>query len=450
MASTRALPNHADLQPYNFAVAGHDGTLCDPDGELFIKPCTKQEVEFYESAIKEHRDFASLMPVYIGTLALNDATDMKSLNEQLPAAAEHISEEMKQEALRAAKEAAAEAAAAPKDNIKWQPGKNKKIATNTSVVLENAAYGYKRPNILDAKLGRRLWADDAPLEKQQRFDEISKATTNGSHGFRVAGMRVYRGSEDPAEWDSEGYKVYDKDYGRYTVNSENVVSEMGRFIFNSKAGVDEDLGKVIAGAFVEDLKRVEQILAAEESRMYSSSLLFTFEGDGEALRLAIEQSLPASASSESSTTHQQRQQQQRPDEEQDNRKVDIGKHLPGLSASRVDSGIVLDDDGELISGPGDVNEKLSVIGHGGEILIPSTIAEHVKVLEFGTDGPFATPIEMEMDEGYEESEMSTMPRVYSVKLIDFAHAQWVPGQGPDENVLFGVRSLIKIFEELSQ
>ena len=62
-----------------------DGTLSDADGELFIKPCVQQEIDFYEKANAEHPDFAALMPIYIGTISLNDATDVNSLNEQLPA-----------------------------------------------------------------------------------------------------------------------------------------------------------------------------------------------------------------------------------------------------------------------------------------------------------------------------------------------------------------------------
>lgn len=373
-----------------------DGTLSDPDGVLFIKPCVQQEIDFYEKAFSEHPDFASLMPGYIGTLALNDATDVKSLNRQLPAVADYLSQGLKEEAVAMAKAAAAEATAKPvdpQDNIRWRPNKNRKIPTNKSVVLENSTYGFKKPNILDAKLGRRLWADDAPLEKRQRFDEISKATTNGSHGFRIAGMRVYQGSEKPEELNAEGYKVYDKDYGRLHVTQDNVVREMSRFIFNERAGIDEDLGKAIAQAFLEDLKRVEEVLANSETRMYSASLLFTFEGDGEALRAAIEENNALASETQ-----------------QEDGEVDFTQEkLAALDA-------------QVISGP---------------------IEGDLKVVELMGDG---------VADGEEEDddEMSSMPRIYSLKLIDFAHATWVPGQGPDENSLLGVRSLIRIFEELTR
>ncbi|AEO66520.1 b4c92f88-8fb2-453b-96f7-05fd2ed31593 [Thermothielavioides terrestris] len=399
MAGSRAIPNHADLQPFNHAVAGHEGTLSDADGVLFIKPCVQQEIDFYEKAFSEHPDFAALMPAYIGTLALNDATDVNSLNEQLPAVADYMSQELKEEAVLMAKtgatKAAAEAADA-QDGIQWRPNKNRRIATNTSVVLENSTHGFKKPNILDAKLGRRLWADDAPLEKRQRFDEISKSTTNGSHGFRIAGMRVYKGSDNPAELNADGYKVYDKDYGRLQVTKDNVEREIAKFIFNERAGIDEDLGKAIAQAFLEDLRRVEEVLASSETRMYSSSLLFTFEGDGEALRAAIEKN--------------------------------------NAIASEIERGDAQVDEIGL------AQEKVATIDSQ---VISGRIEGDLKVVELM--GDVAADGEEEDDD-----EESNLPRIYSLKLIDFAHAEWVPGQGPDENSLLGVRSLIKIFEELAK
>jgi 1D-myo-inositol-tetrakisphosphate 5-kinase/inositol-polyphosphate multikinase len=375
------------------------------------------------------------MPVFLGTLALNDVTDINSLNEQLPAVADHMSQHMKEEAVRMAKENAAEAAAEeaaeaavvdPLDNIRWRPNKNRKIATNKSVVLENAAYGFKHPNILDAKLGRRLWADDAPLEKKKRFDDISKATTNGSHGFRIAGMRVYKGSDDPAELDEMNFKVYDKDYGRLHVNSQNIVDEMRKFIFNDRAGIDEDLGRCIAFAFLQDLKKVEQVLANEESRMYSASLLFTFEGDGDALREAIQSRATSGSARETSEVAEAFVASSVNGIAEEPILVAVQKEkagdLPGLSSSRVDSAIVLDDDGEILLRPGESKNGMEQVLIDGEI-----------------------DLDMEDD----DSEMSTLPHIFSLKLIDFAHATWVPGQGPDENNLLGVRSLIKIFEQLS-
>ena len=380
------------------------------------------------------------MPVCLGSLALNGASDIKSLDEQIPGAADHISQGMKEEAIKVARAAAAEAKAAAlsPDDVQWKPNKNKKIATNKYVVLENAANGYTHPNILDAKLGQRLWADDAPMQKRQRFDEITRSTTNGSHGFRVAGMRVFQGSDDASELDAAGYKSYEKDYGRFEVTPDNVVDEMRKFIFVPQAGIDEELGKRVAAAFVEDLRTVERILVNEESRMYSASLLFTYEGHGETLRAAMEQTAQPPAS----PTRQ-------------GRSAPKSGAVPDLATSRVDSGIELDDEVEFANPGKDAGEDgAGLTGHGNGVICP--IPEQVQVIQFGTggvDSDSQPEFDESYDEGLEEDDEGLLPsgpKIHSLKLIDFAHAEWTPGRGPDENCLVGVRSLIRIFEQLSQ
>ncbi|KAI1208410.1 inositol polyphosphate multikinase [Annulohypoxylon truncatum] len=393
----RELPRRDDLKDYNYAVAGHAGTMCDADGELFIKPCTQSEVEFYESAHALHPDFAELMPMYIGTLSLNNSTDQATIHAQIPNLVEHadipfsMKEEIQSHLHLDDRTPVIEAPVENpviSDNIKWVPNKTRKIATDRAVVLENASFGFKKPNIMDAKLGVRLWANDAPLEKKARFDKITEETTHKKFGFRVAGMRVYNGSTDESELDKEGFKIYDKDWGRYTVNEANIADSCKKFIFNEAAGIDEELGKTVAGLFAQDLRRVQEVLEKEESRMYSSSLLFVFEGDGTALRAAIEE-LRADAAI--------------PTEKR-------GATRGPVSNLRVDSGI----------------------GMNEEDLIETATLEDFDELEDDSD------------------EESSLPNIYSVKLIDFAHAAWEPGQGPDENVLLGVRSLAKIFEDMSE
>lgn len=372
--------------------------MCDADGELFIKPCTLSEVEFYESAHAEHPDFADLMPMYIGTLSLNNSTDQAAIHAQIPDLVEHadIPPEVKEEIQSHLHlEDRSPVTESPiedpviSDNVKWIPNKTRKIATDRAVVLENASFGFKKPNIMDAKLGVRLWADDAPLEKKARFDKIAEETTHKKFGFRVAGMRVYNGSTDKSELDEEGYRIYDKDWGRQKVNESNITDSIKKFIFNKAAGIDEELGKYVAGLFALDLRKVQKVLESEESRMYSSSLLFVFEGDGEALRTAIEE-VKADATVVAETKR--------------------GSTRSVISTLRVDSGIGMNEE--------DLIETATLDGFD----------------EFGDDS----------------DEESSFPHIYSVKLIDFAHAAWEPGKGPDENVLLGVRSLAKIFEEISE
>lgn len=346
--------------------------MCTADGELFIKPCTQSEIDFYHSANQRFPEFGDLMPLFLGSLLLTDPAEVEIDEAVAGVISEAGDIQIVKDQLAAV--VAEQVAQKPKDEITWIPSKGNKIKTDTAVVLENASFGFTRPNILDVKLGVRLWADDAPQQKKERFEKISAETTHKDLGFRIAGMRVFRGSEDSSELDDEEYKIYDKDYGRTTVKTENIVTEFRKFIFNKTAGVDETLGKAVCVAFLRDLKRVEEVLSKHESRMYSSSLLFTFEGDGKALRTAIEEN---------------------------NAFIDAEARIgqAARTTKRVDSGIALDDDEEVD----------------------------------------------------EDSDIeSSLPMIYALKLIDFAHANWTPGQGPDENTLVGVRSLIRIFEEMAE
>lgn len=415
MPSQKVIPHYSELVEYNYAVAGHDGTLCDTEGELFIKPCTQAEIDFYQSLPLEHSRMQEIVPEFIGSLTLNDATSIDSITDQLPIVAENnIPQDVKGQMIELLAEKSskpAEAtcpvptptskslplslpvpvpAAAPVDNVTWIPNATGKIPTDKAVVLMNAACGFKRPNIVDVKLGRRLWADDAPLEKKRRFDKISSETTHQDLGFRIAGMRLYKGSDNQDELDEEDYRIYGKDYGRKDVNKDNVIEAFRSFLYNRRAGIDDEYARAVADAFRRDLEHVADVLEKEESRMYSSSLLFIFEGDGDALKAAVDdQSRSPSASVKAAR---------------------LGDDCPvaGRTTNRIDSGIGLDDDGEII-------------------------------YQSCTDG-FS-------DEDEDETQP---PEILKLKLIDFAHAKWTPGQGPDENVLLGVRSLIKIFEELSK
>ncbi|WYZ46070.1 hypothetical protein EsH8_IX_000295 [Colletotrichum jinshuiense] len=388
MMGKKEIPARADLVDYNHTVAGHAGTMCDADGELFIKPCTQTEVDFYQSANENHSEFADLMPLFMGTLMLTDPAELSSGEDSV--AGSVASGSAKEDTAPPAPSQPSAPAEQRQDNGKWVQNKSKKIKTDQAVVLENSGSGFVSPNILDVKLGVRLWADDAPAEKKRRFDDITAKTTHKPLGFRIAGMKVWRGSTTKSELDHEDYKIYDKDYGRVHVNTDNIVENFRKFIFNRAAGIDDDLGRAVVQAFLRDLRNVERVLSSEESRMYSASLLFVFEGDGERLRDAISQNNAAVERVEV--------------------EVDTSEK-PGRSTLRVDSGIELIDE-DLSS--------LNAAVHGDD-----------------------------EDDEDDEDDGPALPKIYSLRLIDFAHAQWTPGLGPDENALKGVRSLIKIFEEMA-
>ncbi|KAI0860742.1 SAICAR synthase-like protein [Xylaria cubensis] len=434
-AKPKDVPKHQDLIDYKHAVAGHDGTMCDAGGELFVKPCTQAEVDFYESA-KDHPDFAELMPVFCGSLALLNTTTAASIHQQLPDLIDHaeipkgLKDELKSHLDPSIAPAAAEKASAKEPLVADAPSKesaieNKQsdaartrpIKTDRAIALLNASYGFKKPNIMDTKMGQQLWSKHATQEKRERFDKITESTTHRNFGFRIAGMQVYQGThptyatpdgkQEPSANvtgpNEEGFMMYNKFWGRDDVNDSNLAESLKMFIFNEAAGIDEDLGKFVAGLFATDLRRVEEVLQKEESRMYSSSLLFVFEGDGIALRAAIEEAKAKRAIME-----------------QVEAVTSVNKRSAPRAVSanlRVDSGIGMDD------------EELKFVTE-------SITFDHGVEDESGDDEDF--------------DEMSSFPNIYDLKIIDFAHADWTPGLGPDEAVLLGVRSLADFFEKLSE
>ncbi|KAK9471724.1 uncharacterized protein V1510DRAFT_419440 [Dipodascopsis tothii] len=281
----------SDLVAFQNQAAGHDGVLQSASGHLIIKPSTEAEVEFYESLADDaHADFAALTPTYMGRL------DLK-LDDPVAAA-----------------------------------------KTPVAVVLENATHNFRKPAVLDVKLGKLL-TDPATTsaDKIARLGAVAATTTTGSLGFRIAGMRVWRGTE---------YEYFDKTFGRgFTAET---VADGFRAFFPAALGPARTarLVEMFAGG----LAHVQQVLEASEVRMYSASVLFVYEGD-------------------------------------------VGRF--------------------------DEIEAAAEAGAAAEPDPPS-------------------------DSDDEPGE----PELCTLKLIDFAHSHWVPGEGPDTNVLGGLASLAAIFDRL--
>jgi Inositol polyphosphate kinase len=51
-------------------------------------------------------------------------------------------------------------------------------------------YGFRKPNILDIKLGTVLYDEDAPPDKKERMQNTARRTTSGETGIRLTGFQV--------------------------------------------------------------------------------------------------------------------------------------------------------------------------------------------------------------------------------------------------------------------
>ncbi|KAK4930626.1 hypothetical protein LTR66_016095, partial [Elasticomyces elasticus] len=197
--------------------------------------------------------------------------------------------------------------------------------------------------------------------------------------------------------EKNGYRRYDKWYGR-SFDENTVKQGFATFLVGAKTE-KIDRSKMVARRLADELKNMQQVLEAEESRMYSASVLIVYEGDPQAMEHALE---------EESKVPPPRTREEEEDEDEDDQEFE----LPEEALQLVDV----------------------QLGQG----MPQ------QAININID-----PQTMPMPDLDDDEEDET-PKVHDLRLIDFAHANWTPGQGPDENLLFGVRSLIKIFEELAE
>lgn len=325
MASASKNLDPSTLKSFSNAAAGHDGVLSDESGEMLIKPCVQKEIDFYQETLTSHPDFAELMPTFMGTLSLGSPAQVPDATAQ-----SLLSQEQKDHDLL----------------------HGAKIATETAIVLENLESGFKCPNVLDIKLGARLYADDTAPEKAARLDKVASETTSGSLNFRIAGMKVWNGSS---------FDSYDKFYGRQ-FTADDVSQGFETFfksLFNQGVRV-EDAAQLLETILAE-ITKARHILEKTESRMYSASVLIVYEGDADALDTLM----------------------------------------------------------------------------GGEPKTP----------RIDERAPTAREL-AKSEEEEEEEEEGGLPTGFKVKLIDFAHAQWTPGQGKDENVITGLKNVEKQMDAL--
>lgn len=329
MATQKPTIDPSTLQAFSNTAAGHEGVQLDESGEMLIKPSTQSEIDFYQNTLASHPEFAELMPTFMGTLSLGS-----------PALV--------------ADPAIAQVAGLTQEQKDQQKLHGAKIATETAIVLENLEAGFKQPNVLDLKLGAKLYAPGTDTEKAARLDKVAAETTSGSLNFRIAGMKV---------WNPKMKKVdtYDKFYGR-TFKAENVNEGFETFFSSLYAeGVRTEDAAQLLETILAEITKARHILEKTESRMFSASVLIVYEGDADALNTLM----------------------------------------------------------------------------GGE---PAPRTEE--------RAPTKGELKASYAEEDEEEEEGGPPTAFKVKLIDFAHAAWTPGQGKDENVITGLKNVEKQMDAL--
>lgn len=139
---------------------------------------------------------------------------------------------------------------------------------STYMRLEDITSQFSKPCVMDLKLGKRVWDDNASQDKIER--EKKKYPIQDTVGIRIIGMRVY-------QRDTKTWKYVDRHFGRSRSTEQEVFEGISMF-FDQGTTARYELIPVIQEKLITIQKWFEE---QDEFRLYASSLLFVYEGSEE-------------------------------------------------------------------------------------------------------------------------------------------------------------------------
>ena len=149
------------------------------------------------------------------------------------------------------------------------------------ILLHDVTSSFRRPCVMDLKMGTQTYEPDASWEKQTK--ESSKYVHQMTFGFRLVGMRKYEPNHQDS--DKHGYRTWDKYYGRSLTTMEAVIETFATF-FTEPVHDDVDDHAVPIGNL--DTKSIISVLSLlrslrkrfdenESLAFYSSSILIVYD-----------------------------------------------------------------------------------------------------------------------------------------------------------------------------
>jgi len=135
------------------------------------------------------------------------------------------------------------------------------------IVIEDATAGFSKPCILDIKIGKQSFGEDADESKKANMAAKDAKSTTGTLGARITAVKVY-------QVETGDYIKKSKDYGK-TIKTEDFQSAFAEYFHNGKG-----LRKSLIPKFLEKIRVVKEWVESQgDLRMYSSSILFVYDGD---------------------------------------------------------------------------------------------------------------------------------------------------------------------------
>ncbi|BFZ03320.1 hypothetical protein BsWGS_06358 [Bradybaena similaris] len=280
--------------------------------------------------------------------------------------------------------------------------------------LANLTSGFKQPCVIDLKMGKVTYDQDAPPEKIEH--EVGKYPPLKDLGFQITGMMIYNPETQSTEH-------YDRSYCR-NLTVENIVPDgLGiYFRLNNKHSRRDAIQPLIS-----KLKKLEYwFLKQKKMSFIASSLLIVYEGARSA-----EKEILAAGKSDFSDIR--------------DKNNSASSNTRSNNVSNVDpytdpeSGTADD----CKSGSGHVQKRINdkPLNFNDEAIKKTRLTETVKGSPNNANDEISTE---EMHEGMCANSSSATD--LQVHLIDFAHV--FPANDIDHNFLFGLQKLILCLQTL--
>ncbi|XP_075538743.1 inositol hexakisphosphate kinase 1-like isoform X1 [Dermacentor variabilis] len=254
MASGGRGDTEAVLLPFAHQVGGHSRMLLLDPGTL-CKPLIPRELHFYLHVPREMRPF---VPAYKGVIQVHHghaSEDEDDEDDESWCPGKPSSSEASQ--LRVQICSCNEERLLLRESSSWS-------GSQYLLLLENVVSHFRRPCILDLKMGTRQHGDDATEEKRHRQMAKCAASTSASLGVRICGMQVYQ---------SGSFMCRDKYYGRRL--DDRGLRHCLRQFFHDGYRLRADLAALVTQRLLGLRRAVER---QNSFRFYSSSLLVIYEG----------------------------------------------------------------------------------------------------------------------------------------------------------------------------
>lgn len=100
------------------------------------------------------------------------------------------------------------------------------MSLEAHLLLTDVTANFRKPCVMDIKMGSHTYEPDAPEEKRLR--EIAKYPQQETFGFRIVGMRFYDPSH--SESDKAGFRFLRKEHGRTLATTDDIVDSLRLFL----------------------------------------------------------------------------------------------------------------------------------------------------------------------------------------------------------------------------